>query len=63
MGNDPPFELNAENDPFLFHDDTTETVIISGNDTDTSELVPYDAPFYANQEEDPEVQRFMSEDY
>ena len=63
MGNDPPFELNAENDPLFFHDDTAETVTISGNDTDSSELVPYHAPFYANQEEDPEVQRLMSEDY
>ena len=63
MGNDSPFELNAQNDPFLFHEDTAETVTFSGNDSDSSELVAYDSPFYANQEEDPEVQRIMSEDY
>ena len=47
-----PFSLNNDNDPFFFHDDTAETITTSATE---SELVPDDMPFYANQEEDPEV--------
>ena len=63
MGNELPFELNAKNDPFFFHDDTAETITGNATDSDTSEIVPDDTPFYANQEEDPEVWRLMSEDF
>ena len=63
MGNESPFELNAEHDPFFFHDDTAETITGNATDRDASEIVPDEVPFYANQEEDPEVQRLMSEDF
>ena len=60
IGNDSPFKLNHENDPFFFHDDTAETITISNSES--SELVPDETPFYANQEENPEVWASMFDD-
>ena len=54
---------NDDSDPIYdpFWDDDAETITIA--DSDESNLVRDDTPFYPNQEEDPEVQQIMFQDF
>ena len=57
----------------IFVDSTTEVVHgremssqdenYDDNNSNSSPMVPYDAPFYANQEEDPEVQNLIFREF